>query len=51
LDDYDVNQLYVEQESLVARGLSVEDLIVPVQVLSSAELAALMAKQDVVFSF
>lgn len=51
LDDYDVNQLYVEQESLSARGLTAEDLIVPVQVLSSAELAALMATQDVVFSF
>lgn len=51
LDDYDVNKLYVEQESLNARGLSVEDLIVPVQVLNSAELSALMATQDVVFSF
>ena len=51
LDDYDVNKLYVEQESLTARGLKVEDLIVPVQVLNSAELAALMATQDVVFSF
>ena len=34
-----------------ARGLAVDDLIVDVEVLSSAELAALMAEQDVVLSF
>ncbi len=51
LDDYDVNKLYVERESLQARGLSVEDLIVPVEVLDSAELGRLMAEQDVVLSF
>ena len=34
-----------------ARGLSEDDLIVDVEVLSSAEMAALMAEQDVVLSF
>jgi tRNA 2-thiouridine synthesizing protein C len=51
LDDYDINKLYVERESLEARGLTEDDLMVPVAVLSSAELAALMASQDVVLSF
>ena len=51
LDDYDVNKLYVERESLQARGLSVEDLIVPVEVLDGAQLGRLMAEQDVVLSF
>ena len=51
LDDYDVNKLYVERESLQARGLSPDDLIVPVEVLDSAELGRLMAEQDVVLSF
>jgi tRNA 2-thiouridine synthesizing protein C len=51
LDDYDVNQLYVERESLQQRGLAAEDLLVPVQVLDSAQLGALMAQQDVVLSF
>lgn len=51
LDGYDVEKLYVERESLEARGLTESDLLVPVEVLSSAEMAALMAEQDVVLSF
>jgi tRNA 2-thiouridine synthesizing protein C len=51
LEGYDVEKLYVEQESLAARGLSEEDLIVDVTVLSSAELGKLMEEQDVVLSF
>jgi len=51
LEGYDVEKLYVERESLVARGLGEDDLIVDVQVLGSAEMAALMAEQDVVLSF
>ncbi|MHB1123252.1 MAG: sulfurtransferase complex subunit TusC [Ramlibacter sp.] len=51
LDDYDINKLYVERESLQRRGLTEDDLMVPVAVLSSAELADLMAAQDVVLSF
>ena len=51
LDGYDVEKLYVERASLEARGLSEDDLIVDVEVLSTAELAALMAEQDVVLSF
>ena len=51
LEGYDVEKLYVERESMDARGLSEDDLLVPVEVLSSAEMAALMAEQDVVLSF
>jgi len=51
LEGYDVEKLYVERESLEARGLSHADLVVPVEVMSSAEIADLMAKQDVVLSF
>lgn len=51
LDDYDVNLLYVERESLERRGLTEDDLIVPAQIVGSAELGALMAGQDVVLSF
>jgi tRNA 2-thiouridine synthesizing protein C len=50
LDDYDVERIYVESESLEARGLTVDDLIIPVEVLSSKELGELMAQQDVVIS-
>ena len=51
LEGYDVEKLYVERESLEARGLAESDLMVDVQVLSSAEMAELMASQDVVLSF
>jgi tRNA 2-thiouridine synthesizing protein C len=51
LDDYDVNKLYVEKEALEARGLSEEDMCVPVQVLSAAEIGKLMDEQDVLLSF
>ncbi len=51
LEGYDVEKLYVERESMQARGLTEDDLIVPVELLSTAEMAALMAEQDVVLSF
>jgi len=65
LGDYGVTKLYVEQESLDERGLTVEDLMPLVYededddyaekdslvVVSRAELAGIMAEQDVVFSF
>jgi tRNA 2-thiouridine synthesizing protein C len=51
LADYDVEKLYVEQESLATRGLTTADLIVDVTVLTSRELGALMDEQDIVLSF
>lgn len=51
LDGYDVEKLYVDQESIAARGLTPDDLVVDVTVLSSAEMGALMEQQDVVLSF
>ncbi|MGP1675972.1 MAG: sulfurtransferase complex subunit TusC [Burkholderiales bacterium] len=51
LDDYDVNKLYVEKEALDARGLSAEDMCVPVEVKSAAEIGKLMDEQDVLLSF
>ena len=51
LEGYDIEKLYVERESLEARGLTEEHLLVDVQVLSQAEMANLMAEQDVVLSF
>ena len=51
LDGYDVEKLYVERESMEMRGLAETDLLVPVAVLSSAEMADLMAAQDVILSF
>ena len=51
LEGYDIEKLYVERESLDVRGLSEDDLLVDVQVLSAAEMGEMMAAQDVVISF
>lgn len=65
LGDYDINKLYVEKESLEARGLSLDDLQEimyededddweekpSIRVVSAAELRDLMDDQDVVLSF
>jgi tRNA 2-thiouridine synthesizing protein C len=65
LGDYEVTRLYVEQESLDERGLSVDDLQniqyededddwaekPSIIVVSRAEMADVMAEQDVILSF
>jgi len=65
LGDYDVNKIYVEKESLEARGLTLDDLqhLVwedededwaekdSIRVVTSAELAELFDTQDIVLSF
>jgi tRNA 2-thiouridine synthesizing protein C len=51
LEGYDIEKLYVEKESLEARGLTEADLLVDVIVLDRAEMAAKMAEQDVLISF
>jgi len=65
LGDYDVTKLYVEKESLEERGLTLEDLLEvtyededddyaekpSIRLVSRAEMADLMADQDVVLSF
>ena len=51
LDGYDVEKLYVERESLEARGIDESQLLVDVEVLSSAQMGELMGEQDVVLSF
>jgi tRNA 2-thiouridine synthesizing protein C len=65
LGDYDVNKIYVEKESLEARGLTLDDLLDlkyededddwaekdSIRVVSKKELADLMDEQDVIFSF
>ena len=65
LGDYDINQIYVEKESLELRGLSRENLLPltwedededwaekdSIQIVSSKELTDIIEKQDVIFSF
>ncbi|GAB4297180.1 MAG: sulfurtransferase complex subunit TusC [Thiohalomonadaceae bacterium] len=51
LEMYDVEKLYVSKESLEERGLSVDDLLVDVEVKTAAELRDLMEEQDVLLTF
>ncbi|RVU84060.1 sulfurtransferase complex subunit TusC [Leucothrix sargassi] len=65
LGDYEVNKLYVEKESLEARGLTMDDLMPltwedeeddykekpSLHLLSRAEMTELMSTQEVVISF
>lgn len=51
LASYDVEKLYVETESMEERGLSEQDLIVPVKMISGAELTELMEQQDVILNY
>jgi tRNA 2-thiouridine synthesizing protein C len=51
LEMYDIEKLYVEKESLQNRGLTEDDLLVPVEVMERAKLAELMSQQDVILSF
>lgn len=51
LEGYDIEKLYVEKESLDARGLTENDLLVPVQVVSRQQMTQIMEQQDVMLSF
>lgn len=49
LDGFDIENLYVDKESMEERGLTEEDFVVDVEVLTSKELGQLMKEQDVIF--
>ncbi|MCR4302193.1 MAG: sulfurtransferase complex subunit TusC [Sulfuricaulis sp.] len=51
LEGYDIEKLFVEKESMEARGLKEEDFIVPVKVIGTQEMTDLMQSQDVILSF
>lgn len=65
LGDYDITKLYVEKESLEARGLTEDDLMPlvwededddwaekpSIRIVPAADLADVMAGQDIVLSF
>jgi len=49
-EGYDIEKLYVEKESLDARGLTADDLLVPVEVVTAEQLGDLMEQQDVIIT-
>ncbi|SDG65624.1 sulfurtransferase complex subunit TusC [Roseospirillum parvum] len=50
LEGYDIEKLYVDQESLEERGLSADDLLVDVEVIGRDAMTELIDTMDVVFS-
>ncbi|MFQ5612920.1 MAG: sulfurtransferase complex subunit TusC [Anaerolineae bacterium] len=51
LPGLDMDRFYVHRESLEERGLSPDDLVLEVEVIDSAGLAALIEDQDVILPF
>jgi len=51
LEMYDVEKIFVERESLEDRGLGVDDLLVDVELVASADVKALVDQNDVILSF
>ncbi|NIM73376.1 MAG: sulfurtransferase complex subunit TusC [Gammaproteobacteria bacterium] len=51
LEMYDVEKLYVERESMQARGVTENDFNVPVEVKTAEEIGRLMDEQDIVLTF
>jgi tRNA 2-thiouridine synthesizing protein C len=51
LEMYDVEKLFVSKESMEDRGLTADDLIVPVEMLDANQMADLMEEQDVILTF
>jgi len=50
LEMYEINNLYVEAESLAERGLSVTELILPAKVIPRESVSGLLKQQDVAIS-
>ena len=51
LEMYDVEKLYVDRESMEARGLTPDDLVVPVEVLNTGQVSDLIEEQEVILNF
>jgi tRNA 2-thiouridine synthesizing protein C len=51
LADDDIENIWVENQSLAERGLTPEDLQIPVSLIERDELARLMAGMDVILGF
>jgi sulfur relay (sulfurtransferase) DsrF/TusC family protein len=51
LPEFGVNRFYVHRPSLEERGLSVDDLVMEVQLIDNAGLAELLAEHDAVLPF
>lgn len=51
LEMYDVEKLYVDKESMEARGLTTDDFLVDVEVKTSEEITSMMEEMDMVLNY
>lgn len=51
LDLYGVEQRFVCTDSLAARGMAADDLIIPAQPVSASDMSALLARYDHILTF
>ena len=51
LEMYDVEKLYVDKEPLEQRGLSEDDLMVDVKILTSDEMKKIITESEVILNF
>ncbi|HBB39960.1 MAG: sulfurtransferase complex subunit TusC [Nitrospirae bacterium CG18_big_fil_WC_8_21_14_2_50_70_55] len=51
MEDYGIEKVYVDGESMKERGLTPEDFMIPVEVVDRNAIAKAMAEQDIVIPF
>lgn len=51
LEDYDITNIYADRDSLEQRGLTVDDLVIPVKVMDAKEIGKMMEEQHALLPF
>jgi len=51
LSMYDIKDIYLQASALAERGLTADDLVIPVKALNNNEICELMGQQDQLLSF
>jgi len=51
LNDYGCEKIYVDKESLESRGMTADDIAIPVEIVDAATIGKMMAEQDVLLPF
>jgi len=51
LEDYGCEKIYVDKESLESRGMTADDIAIPVEIVDAVTIGKLMAEQEVILPF
>ena len=49
-EDYEIEHIYVEKESLQMRGMNQADLLIETEIIEADQLGKIMEKQDFIFN-